>query len=335
VTNNIQPGQTFAAPVGGSLVFVDPNINNEMFHQFNLTAQWEFRPSWMAEVGYVGSRGRNLLVVRNIGNSSNGFPGSRQVTTHGTVQAVEYNGKSWYDSFQSKLEKRYSKGLSIISTYVWSHAIDNSPGNFCTGGTGPTSCGFSNPLRPELDKASADFDVRHRFTFANVWELPIGRGRTYASDISRGLDYLIGGWQLNSDLTLQSGPPFSVLANGQRVDVVGSAAACTTGTAKTFQGLVLCPARAPVFANDPNGPKFGNLGRNVFRGDGQEFVNASLFKHIRMTESVKAEFRIQAYNLFNHVNGFRPTNDLNSGTFGIDTAEQRRRQLEFGFRLLF
>jgi len=333
VSNNIQPGQTFAAPVGASLVYVVPNIHNEMFHQYNLTAQWEFSPSWLAEVGYVGSRGRNLLVVKNIGNSSGGFPGSRQVTTHGTVQTVEYTGKSWYDSFQSKLERRFTKGMSLISTYVWSHAIDNSPGNFCTGGTGPSSCGFANPLRPELDKATSDFDVRHRFSFAGVWDLPFGKGRQYASDASRGLDLLIGGWQLNTNINIQSGPPFSVLANGVRVDVITGT--CTTGTAKTFQGLILCPASTPVFATDPGGPKFGNLGRNVFRGARQEYVNASLFKNLHVTESINAQLRLQAYNLFNHVNGFRPVNDLNSANFGRDTAEQRRRQLEFGFRLIF
>jgi hypothetical protein len=335
VNNSIAPGATFAAPVGSNLVYVNPNIHNEMFHQYNLTAQWEFRPSWLAEVGYVGSRGRNLLVVRNIGNSNSNFPGSRQVTTHSIVQTVEYTGKSWYDSFQSKLERRFTKGLSLISTYVWSHALDNSPGNFCTSGSGPGSCGFSNPLRPELDKASSDFDVRHRFSFAGVWDLPFGKGREYAGNASRGVDLLIGGWQLNTNINIQSGPPFSVLANGERVDIIGSAAACTTGTAKTFQGLILCPASTPVFATDPGGPKFGNLGRNVFRGARQEFVDASLFKNVHVTEGISAQLRVQAYNLFNHVNGFRPVNDLNSGSFGIDTAEQRRRQLEFGFRLIF
>jgi hypothetical protein len=90
-----------------------------------------------------------------------------------------------------------------------------------------------------------------------------------------------------------------------------------------------------VFASDPGGPKFGNLGRNVFRGARQEYVNASLFKNLHIAESVTAQFRLQAYNLFNHLNGFRPVNDLNSSNFGRDTAEQRRRQLEFGFRLIF
>ncbi len=334
VNSGIQPGQTFAAPVGTNLVYVVPNISNEMFHQFNVTGQWEFRQNWLAEVGYVGSRGRNLLVVRNIGNQGSGFPGSRQVTTHSVVQTVEYNGESKYNSLQSKIERRFSDGLSIISTYVFSHSTDNSPGNFCTGGTGPSTCGFSNPLRPELDEGTSDFDVRHRFSFASVWDLPFGRGRRFGANSSKAADLLIGGWQVNANINIQSGPPFSILSEGRRVDIVSSAAACSTG-AKTFDGFVLCRAVTPVFASDPTGPKFGNTGRNTFRGEMQEYVNASLFKNLHITETVTAQLRIQAYNLFNHVNGFRPVNDLDSSSFGIDTAEQRRRQLEFGFRLIF
>jgi hypothetical protein len=337
VTNNIAPGQTFTPPAGASVVYLNPNIHNEMFHQYNLTAQWEFHPNWLAEVGYVGSRGRNLLTVRNIGNSTGGFPGSRQITTRGTVQEIDYTGKSWYDSFQSKLERRFSQGMSIISTYVWSHALDNSPGNFCTGGTGPSTCGFANPLHPEFDKASSDFDVRHRFSFASVWELPFGKGKRYAGDISHAADLFVGGWQLNTDLYIQSGPAYSVFANGVRVDLIGDP---TPTDAQRARGLELNPAAfraavTPVFASDPGGPKFGSLGRNVFRGAREEFVNASLFKNFHVTETFNVQLRAQAYNLFNHVNGFRPNTDLNSGNFGIDTAEQRRRQLEFGLRLVF
>ena len=251
-----------------------------------------------------------------------------------TVQTVEYTGDSTYNSLQSKLERRFSDGLSLISTYVYSRAEDNSPGNFCTGGTGPTTCGFSNPLQPELDRGISDFDVPHRFSFASVWDLPFGRGRRYASGISRAADLIVGGWQINANINIQSGPPFSVLSQGRRVDIVSSAASCATG-AKTLDGLILCRAVTPVFASDPAGPKFGNGGRNIFRGETQEFVNASLFKNLHLTETVTAQLRIQAYNLFNHVNGFRPTNDLDSSNFGIDTSEQRRRQLEFGFRLIF
>ena len=334
INNTIAPGQSFTPAAGSTIVYLVPDIDNELFHQFNVTGQWEFARNWLAEVGYVGSRGRNLLVVRNIGNSSGGFPGSRQVPNRGTVQAIEYSGTSKYNSLQSKIERRFSEGLSLISTYVFSHATDNSPGNFCTGGTGPSTCGFSNPLHPELDEGTSDFDVRHRFSFAGVWDLPFGRGKRFGANSSKAADLLIGGWQLNANLQIQSGPPFSVLADGRRVDIVSGASACPTG-AKTLDGLVLCRPVTPVFASDPTGPKFGNSGRNIFRGDTQEYVNASLFKNLHITETVTAQLRVQAYNLFNHVNGFRPVNDFNSSSFGIDTAEQRRRQLEFGFRLIF
>jgi hypothetical protein len=342
VALNIQPGQSFTPPAGQNLVRLDPDIKNELFHQFNLTTQWEFRPNWLAEVGYVGSRGRNLLVLTNLGTNGAGFPGSRLVSTRGTVQNIEYTGKSWYDSLQTKLERRFSRGLSVLATYVWSHAIDNSPGGFCTGGQGPGSCGFSNPFRPELDKGNADYDVPNRFTFASVWELPVGRGKRFAGDISRAADLIVGGWQLNTDISIQSGPPFSVFSNGQRVDLLGDP---TPTEAQRAQGILLNKAafRAPVtsvFPGDPrNGtlgdPKFGSLGRNVLRGDRQEFVNASLFKNLHITEGFTVQLRAQAYNLFNHVNGFRPNNDFNSVDFGKDLSEQRRRQLEFGLRMIF
>ncbi|MFN2597851.1 MAG: TonB-dependent receptor domain-containing protein [Pyrinomonadaceae bacterium] len=335
-TVSVAPGASFTAPAGANLVRVDPNIRNEMFHQYNLTVQWEFRPKWLAEVGYVGNRGRDLLLITNLGTNGAGFPGSRQVLTHSTVQNIQYTGKSWYDGFQSKLERRYSQGLSMLATYVWAHALDNSPGGFCTGGQGPSSCGFANPFRPELDKANADFDVRHRFTFASVWDLPVGRGRRYAGGVSHGADLVVGGWQLNTDITVQSGPPFSIFSNGQRVDISSTA----RSGCKTFQGLILCSPATSVFPGSAlnaqfGDPKFGNTGRNIFRGARQTFVNASLFKNLHVTETFNIQLRAQAYNLFNHVNGFRPVNDLNSAQFGIDTAEQRRRQLEFGMRLLF
>src|SRR5262249_28914001 len=161
------------------------------------TAQYEFAPSWMAEAAYVGSLGRNLLTLTNIGTGNDqGGPGSRQVLTN-TIIAQRYNASSRYDSLQTKLEKRFSKGLSILSSYTWAHGLDDSPGGICSNGASARDCGPDDPLRPELDHASADIDVRHRFTFANVYDLPFGRNRKYGADMNRGLDAVVGGWQWN------------------------------------------------------------------------------------------------------------------------------------------
>ncbi len=336
----IQPGQTLAVPGGSNVLYIDPNVRNAMFHQYNLTLQYEFAPNWLAEAGYVGNKGRNLLVVRNLGTSNNGNPGSRQVTGIDTVTATEYTGESNYDSLQTKVEKRFSRGLSILSAYTYAHAIDNSPGGFCIGGTGPSSCGPQNPLRPELDRGNSSLDVRHRFTFANVYDLPFGRGRRYGSDIPGVLDFFLGGFQLNNIISIQSGQPFNVTANGRRADLIGDP---TPTAQQRARGLEFNPAAfraavTPIFANDPNGPKFGTLGRNVFRGQRQEFWDASLFKNFRVpsiSEAFNVQFRVQAFNVLNHVNRSSPRSDLSDNLIGTDTSEQRRRQLEFSLKLLF
>jgi hypothetical protein len=349
------PGSSFAAPTGGGLIlFNDPNRKDEMYHQYNLTTQYEFSPGWLGEVAYVGSLGRNLLVLQNIGTANDqGGPGSREVvlTTpfgNNPITATRYIGSSSYNALQTKLEKRFSKGLSILTSYTWAHAIDDSPGGICANGAGARDCGPDDPLRPELERGSSDTDVRHRFTFSNVYDLPIGRGRRWGSDMPRALDVAIGGFQFNNIVTWQSGPVFNVTCNGGRVDLFGDP---TPTSAQDAQGLELnrdafrC-AVTKVFAGDPDefpggqrSPRIGSLGRNVFRGRQQFYWDASFFKNFpisAISEAFNVQFRFSAYNVLNRVNRSSPNGDLNNANdFARDTSEQRRRQMEFSLKLIF
>ena len=336
------PGTTLTPPSNSLILFNDPNRKDEMYHQYNLTAQWEFRQNWLGEVGYVGSLGRNLLVVQNIGtNNDEGGPGSREVLGFGTVTATRYRGKSNYNALQSKLEKRFSRGLSVLTSYTWAHAIDDSPGGVCGNGAGPRDCGPDDPTHPERERGSADTDVRHRFTFANVWDLPFGRGRRWGGDMPKALDFAIGGFQFNNIVVWQSGPVFNVTCSGGRVDLIGDP---NPTQAQEDQGLELnraafrC-AQTPIFPNDPNSPHIGTLGRNVFRGRPQFYWDASLFKNFPVTaisEAFNVQFRFSAYNVLNRVNRSSPNGDIgNSMDFGRDTSEQRRRQMEFSLKLIF
>jgi hypothetical protein len=334
-------GTSVLAPTNATIIYNDPDRKDARFQQYNLTLQYGFWKDWLAEVAYVGVTGNNLLIVQNIGNGNDaGAPGSREVPTIGNVIASRYNGDFSYNAFQSKLEKRFSKGLSILGTYTFAKAIDNTPGGFCLSGGGQRNCGPDNPLRLDLDRGLSDTDVRHRITFASVWDLPIGKERRFLKGIPTALDYVIGGWQMNNIVTLQSGPVFDVTVNGGRVDLLGDP---TPTAAQEAQGIQLNRAAfrapvTPVFSNDPNGPKFGSLGRNVFRGDFQEYWDAGLFKNIPLgfiNEQSALQLRISVFNVLNHVNRGRPNGDLNSDNFGKDQSEQRRRQLEFGVRLIF
>jgi hypothetical protein len=337
------PGASFAAPTtGGLILFNDPDRKDEMYHQYNLTWQYEFWPGWMGEAAYVGSMGRNLLVLSNIGTGNDeGGPGSREVLGIGAITATRYRGTSNYNALQTKLEKRFTKGLSILTSYTWAHAIDDSPGGICANGAGSRDCGPDDPTRPELERASSDTDVRHRFTFANVWDLPLGRGRRFGSDMNKALDAAVGGWQYNNIVTWQSGPVFNVTCNGGRVDLIGDP---TPTAAQEDQGLELnraafrC-ATTRIFPTDASSAHIGSLGRNVFRGRQQFYWDAAFFKNFpvsAISEAFNVQFRFSAYNVLNRVNRSSPNGDINnSNDFGRDINEQRRRQMEFSLRLIF
>jgi outer membrane receptor protein involved in Fe transport len=336
------PGTSFPAPPGSAIRFNDPNRKDEMYHQYNLTWQYEFAPNWLAEAAYVGSLGRNLLVLQNIGTGNDqGGPGAREVLTNSVV-AQRYIGSSRYDSLQTKLEKRFVKGLSILGSYTWAHAIDDSPGGICSNGAGARDCGPDDPLRPGLEHASADTDVRHRFTFSDVWDLPFGRGRRFGTDMNRGVDAVVGGWQFNNIVVWQSGPVFNVTCDGGRVDLIGDP---NPTQAQRDQGLELNRAAfrcstTRVFATDPpfsqalNNrtafPNIGTLGRNVLRGRPQFYWDASFFKNFPIS-AISEEF-----NVLNRVNRSSPKSDFNNeNEFGRDLSEQRRRQMEFSLKLIF
>ncbi len=335
-------GSTFASPTDRTIIFNDPNRKDALFHQYNVTLQYGFWKDWLAEAAYVGSTGRNLLIVQNIGNGNDaGAPGSREVNNISNVIASRYKGAFQYHAMQTKLEKRLTNGLSILSTYTFAKATDNTPGGFCLNGGGQRNCGPDNPLNLEGDRGPSDTDVKHKFTLANVYDLPFGRDRKYLGGIPKALDYLIGGWQFNNIVTLQSGPVFDVTVDGGRVDLIGDP---TPTAQQRAEGRILNraafrPPTTPVFANDPGGPKFGSLARNAFRGDFQEYWDSGLFKNIPfhfINEVAGLQIRVNLFNVLNHVNRGRPNGDFNNtASFGKDQNEQRRRQLELGLRLVF
>jgi hypothetical protein len=364
-------GPTFpVASISQDVFAVDTELSDASYHQFNLTGQWEFSPGWLAEAAYVGNYGRNLQIDRNIGTDLGRGPGSRQVPL-GFVNFTDDIGESSYNSLQTKLEKRFSRGLSILSAYTWSHAIDNGPGRFAgNSNPGRNLFGPNNPLNIDLERGNSDIDTRHRFTFANVYDLPFGRGRRFGTDWPRALDFFVGGFQWNNVITIQSGPTYTINfgEGGPRPNLVGDPTPTADQRARRmeFNPAAFAPPSNPIFSNvnctaaaNPsfNGC-FGTLGRNTFRGDRQEFWDMSFFKNFRLGETFNIQGRLQVFNVLNHVvrnvpdRNIEPcfTNgvfdapkcaansvDSRSSTFrvGIDTSAQRQRQLEWGMRIVF
>jgi outer membrane receptor protein involved in Fe transport len=271
---------------------------------WNLTVQHEFSKTVSIEAAYVGNKGTHVFCGNNPDCEGNqptlaGFPNVPRnnrrffFNQFGWTQDVLLyadGGDNHYNAFQTKLTKRFSQSYSILAHYTLQRTSNYDRDYFF--------------IDRSINYGPADFDRTHVFVFSQVAELPFGRNKRFLGNISKGWDYLIGGWQFNSNTTIQSGLPFNVGydtggisdTGPNRPDLVGE---IRTGGPRT---RFFDPT---VFAKPAVGT-FGNLERNASRGPNYWRTDASLFKKFQFTESKELEFRIESVNLFNHVNLDQP-----------------------------
>ena len=217
---------------------------------------------------------------------------------------------------------------------------------------------FQTPLPPAaglfdtaLNRGPADWDRTHSLVVSLVTEIPVGRGRTYLTDVSPLMNLLVGGWQINTNTFIQSGLPFNVTYRNagadrdtgpNRADLIGDPDGPQTRDQWFNATAIGDPGSA--FAR-PAAGTFGNLPRNELRGPGYWRVDASLFKHFEFADSRIIEVRIEPVNLLNHVNLGNPDAELgvpgnpnpnagriNSTAFGGNGLQ---RNFQFGLKVRF
>jgi len=186
----------------------------------------------VATASYVGNTSRHLTVFPDpngslaLENPNNSTQMARPLPDFGGSQYSSYAGNSNYNALQTKVEKRLSKGYSLLATYTWSHVLDDAPTPL--GTTGDNGYRQSNLIPIRLDMASTGFDTRHRFTFNAYYDLPFGQGRRFLNQ-SRILDAVIGGWSADVTWAAQTGNPFTVTPSGISTAAGGSARAVKIG----------------------------------------------------------------------------------------------------------
>jgi outer membrane receptor protein involved in Fe transport len=269
---------------------------------WNLTFQHQFRNNWSLELAYVGNKGTHLFAGNNPDENVNqptliGFgtisrdqrkPFFRRFGWTQDVLLYCNCSDNHYDALQAKIDKRFSRGYSILAHYTLQRARDYSDDRFIPGA--PSDLGYG----PE------DFIRTHNFVLSQVAELPFGRGKRFNADASKALNYIIGGWQFNSNTIIQSGLPFNVGFNNGNINDVGPNRPNVNGDAQI--GGSRDRFFDPTVFSTPAVGTFGNLKRNALRGPGYWRTDASLFKKFMFTETTELEFRIESVNLFNHVN---------------------------------
>lgn len=237
------------------------------------------------------------------------------------------DGLSNYSALQVTLEKRMSKGLQVLAGYTWAHAIDDVATEFGGG------AGTPQDIRcRRCDRGNSNFDLRHRMTLSSTYQLPFFRSKGIANT-------LLGGWQTNTIMTLQSGLPFNLGwaggdvtggAGGSRPNSLGRDGTLDSGTRNLDRWF------DPAAYGRPDNFTFGNVARNPLFGPGRVNFDWSLFKDFALTESFKVQFRTEAFNLFNHPQFGQPNGNIGTGQAGqIRSTVGNPRQLQLALRIQF
>ncbi|HZE69696.1 MAG TPA: TonB-dependent receptor [Pyrinomonadaceae bacterium] len=271
---------------------------------WNVTVQHQLTNSISVEAAYVGNKGTHVFC----GNNPDCEGNQATLAGFGTVprnnRRVFFNRFGWtqdvllysdggddhYNALQAKLTKRFTNGYSILAHYTLQRATNYDRDYFF--------------IDRKVNYGPADFSRTHVFVIAQVSELPFGRNKRFFGNVSKRMDYLVGGWQVNSNSFIESGLPFNVGYDTSGISDTGPNRPNIVGDAKTGgpRDRFFDPT---VFAKPAVGT-FGNLKRNALRGPGYWRTDASLFKKFRFTENTELEFRVEVVNLYNHVNLDQP-----------------------------
>lgn len=354
-----------ATLLGQAPSFIEPADRQPQFHNWQLNIQRELPSRSLIEVAYVGSRGIHLIntiageqlnqlnpqffsqgtqltqaVENPFFGQLSGPLGGRTVARQqllrpypqytGVTRNTPAYGNSVYHSVQIRFEKRMAAGLAGLVSYTIAKNIGD----------------LSNPQNAfdrRAERSVTDLDVPQRLTLAANWDLPIGRGKAIARNIGKGADLLIGGWQLSTFTTFQSGfalgfgvqgGNFPVGVGPIRPNVVGDP---TEGASGAPQKRLDRFFNTAAFVR-PADFTLGNLAARLHtvRSPGMNNVNLTLAKDFKITERLVLEFRASSFNLMNTPVFGGPNTTVANAAFGRISAQANfSRQTEFGMRLTF
>src|SRR4029453_307061 len=310
--------------------------------QWSLGVQRELGANMSAEATYFGSVGRHL---RRLMSYNNPEPSqlansnlARPFPQFGSIQVMNAPSSSHYNALYLKLQRRFSQGVSFLSSFSSGKSIDNGSGIRTTDGDSLTP---SNNYDLGLETGLSAFDFRKRWTTSWLWDLPFGKDRAHLNH-GGPLYFVLGGWQLGGILTLQDGFPFTVTCGPGNIQNGGGV--CypdSTGVDWRLSGDERSRTRwfntdAFVDRNPPGGPfRYGTVARNSLIGPGIVSVDASANKRFQLKDSY-LELRVEIFNLPNHPIWNQPGSQLRTPNFGvINSTRMDSRQIQLGVKFVF
>lgn len=272
-----------------------------------------------------------------------------------SLYALSSMGMSYYNAAQVVLRHPFAHGLQLDVSYTYSHSIDMGSDaerstEFTTSSSGLSFSNILNTWRPQLNRASSDFDTRQLLTVDWVYEMPFGHGKAILANANGLLNAFVGGWQFSGLNRTTSGLPFSLIDPGWSTDWQIESFGVATGKVKMRRHLD--SSGNPQVFDDASGINNGlNTGspvrlsypgeageRNLYRGDGIFDIDAGLTKSWKVYEDSTLKFDWEVYNVTNTVR-FDPASiggQLSQGNLGIPSGLlSQPRVMQFALRYDF
>ncbi len=312
--NGIPP--TPAVPINNGSVAVPGTVNvltlgdsfrRPYIQSWNLVLERNVGWGFVASAGYVATRtvagsGQINLNAALVGGGPASQPLNRQFGRVASTNLQNGFANSHYDSMQANLKKRFSNGLQMQASYTWSKAI----GLAGLGGDNDGTLAINEPNFRNLNRSVLGINIPHNFQISGGWELPFGKGRRWLNSNKVGTA-LAGGWQLSWLYGAFSGPPFSVSASGTSLNAPGSAQRADQVKAEVKKlggvgrGTPFYDPTAfmPVEFDRANSVRFGTVGFNTLQSPGTSNLDLGIFREFGITESVRLQFRAEAFNATN------------------------------------
>jgi hypothetical protein len=354
---------------------VDPTMHTPTVQQWSLTVERGITKDLALQLGYVGSQAYHTLLPMNLnaprpqvcanptdprGCQSGGFGRPVAFVPLGTTyippaatrpnpfmdktNSQMFDGTSSYHALNVSLVKRASRGLIFKTNYTFSKAIDyNSAGSSASGTNQPKS--ILNPFNRKLSRGIAAFSLQHQFNANFAYELPFGKGRRWGGGASGFVDRLIGGWQWNGIVTVQSGFPLTPQVGANVSGTGDTDNPDVPNWNPAFSGPVILGRPDQWFDRGafalPTNGTFGNVARGSIIGPGLTTFDTSLFKKISISERWNLQFRAEAFDVFNHSNYLEPNavmftgNSISQSAGLITGTATTGRQIQFALKLMF
>jgi hypothetical protein len=311
-------------------------------HQYNFGIQRQMPGNIVFEVSYLANLARGVPVgalnINQVPPEGMG-PGNAQIRRpfpqfNNIMRVAPAIGFSTYHAGLVRLEKRFSAGLSFLTSYTWSRNIgdvDMSSSDLI----GDNQI-YQDLYRRHLDKGPTALDIVQRFTLSSVYDLPFGKGRRW---LDNGLaSSILGGWTIGSIATLQSGGPATVITPTNTTNAFGAGAQRAhvvrdpnlPGEQRTVNrwfdtGAFSAP---PQFT-------FGNAGRGIVRADGRVSIDISINKNLYFREDRFLQIRAELFNAPNHPDFLLPNRSLGAPNFATVSSASDARSIQLGLRLVF